>query len=785
MKQVKFRIPLRVLSLMMGVFLSLGAYAQITVTGHVKDETGEPVIGASVRVVGTTNGAATDFDGNFQLTNVQNGATLQVSSVGYETQEVAAATNVVITLVENTKVLENLVVIGYGAVKKSDLTGSVTALKPDSKNKGLVVSAQDMLGGKVAGLNVTDGGGTPGGGASIRIRGGSSLNANNEPLIVIDGVPMDNNGVKGLANGLSMVNPQDIESFNVLKDASATAIYGSRGSNGVIIITTKKGHKGRAAQVSYNGSMTISTKKKTIDVMTGDEFRSFVKKLYEGNPREADAIAALGTANTDWQSEIYRTALSHDHNIQVSGAVADMIPYRVSLGYTNQQGILKTSDFERYTAALNLNPSLLEDHLTLNLNAKYMYANSRFADGGAIGNAVRMDPTQPVRSDDGRFTNMGGYYAWLAEASALNDPAWNTKQNTNAPYNPVAILELKNERAHSHSFIGNAEFDYKIHGFEDLRLHLTLGGDFSGGKQNTTVDNTSPLANYYGSFGYDQITKENLTLSAYAQYFKDFNENNHFDIMGGYEWQHFWRKQFNEYWGKYPANSLAVDENGANLANSIYNLTKQNNGKGWRTENYLVSFFGRANYTFMNRYMLTATVRDDGSSRFRKHWAIFPSFAFAWKIKEEAFMKDVNALSDLKLRLGWGKTGQQEGIGDYTYFANYVMSNGVQGSYYDIMGDGTLARPNAYNRDLKWETTTTTNVGLDFGFMNNRLTGSIDWYYRKTTDLLNDAYVAAGSNFRNQLKQNIGSLKNTGVEMSLSWKAIQNEHVYWTIDYNI
>ena len=862
MKQVNFRIPLRILFLMMGLFLSIGVNAQITVQGHVKDATGEPVIGATIQVVGTSVGTATDFDGNFELTCAQ-GAKLQVSSIGYQTQTVAAAPSLIVVLEEDSQVLENVVVIGYGTVRKNDLTGSVTALKPDTKNKGVVVSAQDMLGGKIAGVNVTSGGGTPGGGATIRIRGGSSLNASNDPLIVIDGVPMDNNGVKGLANGLSLVNPQDIESFNVLKDASATAIYGSRGSNGVIIITTKKGRKGQSGiKVSYNGSLTISTKKKTIDVMDGDAYRQYVSDMFAGddkyhqlvgyyqagdgtiipntveNGRIVRATGAegeyhpgiLGEANTNWQNEIYRTAISHDHNLTLAGSIGTILPYRLSLGYTNQQGILKTSDFQRYTVALNLNPSFFEDHLSLNLNAKYMYAKSRYADGGAIGNSVRMDPTQPINASRVQtfyagtayernldiYGMTGGYFEWFADNSARGDDNWPYVKNTNAPYNPVAILDLKDDRAKSHSFVGNADIDYKIHGFEDLRLHLTLGGDFSGGKQTTEVANTSNLANYFGSYGWDEVTKENLTLSAYAQYFKDFNEDHHFDIMAGYEWQHFWRKQMNNYWGLYPGNSTLgayryFDGEGAeqiayrsvnrdipdgyeflyNMAGREYNNTWLNDGRGYRTENYLVSFFGRANYILKDRYLLTFTLRDDGSSRFRKHWSLFPSAALAWKIYEEPWFSKNGPFSDLKLRLGWGKTGQQEGIGDYTYFANYYMSNGVQGAFYDLVDDqgnvianGYMARPNAYNPDLKWETTTTTNVGLDFGFMQQRLTGSIDWYYRKTTDLINYASIPAGSNFRNMVNQNIGSLKNTGIELALSWKAIQNDDWFWTIDYN-
>ena len=807
MKQVNIRIPFRILTLVMGLFLSLGAYAQITVNGVVKDATGEPVIGASVRVVGTQQGTVTDFDGLFTLEGVAQGAKLQISSIGYDTHEVTAASDLVITLAESTQMLQNLVVIGYGVVKKNDLTGSVAALKPDAKNKGVVVSAQDMLGGKVAGVSVTSNSGEPGGGATIRIRGGSSLNASNNPLVVIDGIAMDNNGVSGVANPLSLVNPQDIESFNVLKDASATAIYGSRGSNGVIIITTKKGRRGQAPQVNYNGSVTWSMKKKTIDVMNGDEYRAFVKDLFKGDTREENALALLGNADTDWQNEIYRTALSHDHNLTVAGSVGDYLPYRLSAGYTDQQGILKTSDFKRYTVALNLNPSFFADHLTLNLNGKLAWTKSRFADTGAVGNAVRMDPTQPIYSSDSKYAGVGGYFEWLQVNNA--DPAWPYTKNTNAPYNPVAMLDNHDNSGKTHSFIGSADIDYKIHGFEDLRLHLTLGGDFSGGNGHNISANISNTSNYWGNTSYYTQSKENLQLSTYAQYYKDFNDKHHFDIMAGYEWQHNWRKEYNESWGTYPTNSALVfsasdAENGALIVNpgqwipaARYNIDqskagairaegvyRQNNGLGYRTENYLVSFFGRANYSYDSRYLFTFTMRYDGSSRFKKHWALFPSAAFAWKLNEEAALKD-GPFSDLKLRLGWGKTGQQEGIGDYNYFATYVMSNGSMGSFYDLLGDGSKAKPNVYNPELKWETTTTTNIGLDWGIMNQRLSGSIDWYYRKTTDLLNWATFSAMTNFRNAFYKNIGSLRNTGIEMSLNWIAISTTDLLWTIDYNL
>ncbi len=795
MKQVNIRIPKRILALFCGLILSLGAFAQqITVNGHVKDATGEDVIGATVRIVGQDGGTVTDFDGNFSL-KANPGDKIEISFIGYENVVVDAAANMNIIMRDDAaQTLNEVVVIGYGVAKKSDLTGSVAALKPDSKNKGLVVNPQDLMQGKIAGVNVTSSDGTPGGGATIRIRGGSSLNASNDPLIVIDGVPMDNSGVKGLANPLSMINPQDIESFNVLKDASATAIYGSRGSNGVIIITTKKGRKGQKPSISYAGSATVSLNKNTLDVMDGDEYRSFIKNIWG---EKSEAYAALGTANTDWQKEIYRTGISHDHNVTVAGAAANL-PYRLSLGYTGQEGTLKNSDFQRVTAALNLNPSILDDHLTMNLNAKGMFAKSDYANSGAVGAAFRMDPTQDPHAftspyyvggwtdANGEFhegllgsnsstayqqtlSNFGGYFEWL-NAAAYGNASWPYTVRQEATKNPLGLLAAY-DTAYSRSFIGSADFDYKVHGFEDLRLHLTLGADISKGTQYTDNPYTYSGSIYYGSKGSSTITKRNLTLSTYAQYYKDFAKVHHFDIMAGYEWQRFWRSEHSDYVG--------------------FNRDEQNNPTTerphtpylFKTENYLVSFFGRANYSLLDRYMLTFTIRDDGSSRFKDHWSIFPSAAFAWRINDEPFLKNATTLSDLKLRLGWGKTGQQDVGNDYGWIPTYSMSTGTNG-FYPITGTGVLYRPDNYTPNLKWETTETFNVGLDWGVMNQRLSGSIDWYYRKTTDLLNYAPTKPMSAFRNQAWQNIGSLKNTGIEVTVDWKAIQTKDFFWTLNGN-
>ena len=748
MKQVNIRIPFRMFVLMLGLFLSVGAFAQISVKGHVKDAQGEPIIGATVRVTGTETATVTDFDGNFAL-KANQGADISVTYVGYQTATVKAMPNLVITLKDDQTVLSDVVVIGYGRAKKNDLTGSVTAIRPDDKNHGLNINAQDMISGKIAGVSVIAGDGTPGGGAQIRIRGGSSLNASNDPLIVIDGLAMDNYGVQGLANPLSMVNPNDIESFTVLKDASATAIYGSRASNGVIIITTKKGRTGQKPTFNYNGNVSIATKKKTIEVLDGPGLTNFIKNLYG---EDSDAFNELGYydangnkqyANTNWQDEIFRTAISTDHNITVSGGLKNM-PYRVSLGYTNNQGTIKTSNFERYTASFNISPSLLKDHLKFNINGKGMIAKNRYAPS-VVGSAIAMDPTKAVTSDYPIYQDyFGGYVQNFT--SANYDGAANWEYTNKGTGNPVAALEQTNDRADRQP--------------------------------------NSAVANYYGYTGWNTMDTYNLQLSLYAQYMKDFNKDNHFDIMAGYEWQHF-HKQTDWYGhGTYPAGNTKYAEG------TKYDAPKEGQITKYETENFLVSFFGRMNYTLMDRYMLTFTLRADGSSRFNwmkgnenQQWGYFPALALAWRMKEEGFLKHIDFLNDAKLRLGWGKTGQQEGIGDYTYIPVFKPNTNSH-ALYPVLGDGTTYRPQAYNAHLTWEKTTTWNAGLDLAFLNNRIEFNFDWYYRKTTDLINTVFVAAGSNFRNKVTSNIGSLHNTGIEFMTTVRPIQNKDWRWEVSYN-
>lgn len=779
-------------TLFAGCLLSAQVMAQsLTVTGTVKDSQGEPLMGATIRLKNKPAvGTSADENGRFTL-KVNPNDVLTISFVGYQTQDVTAQNSMSITLLDNNK-LNEIVVIGYGGVKKNDLTGSVTAIKPDEMNHGLNTTAQDMIVGKIAGVNVTTNGGAPGSGTTIRIRGGSSLNASNDPLIVIDGLAMDNYGVKGLSNPLSMVNPNDIESFTILKDASATAIYGSRASNGVIIITTKKGRAGSKPRVSYNGNVSISTKHKTLDVMNGPEYTEFIKNMFGEN---SAAYKDLGWydnngvqhfANTDWQNEILQTAISTDHNLTISGGLKHM-PYRVSMGFTNQPGIVITSKFQRYTASFNLSPELFDEHLKLNINGKGMLAKSRFADGGAIGSAVYMDPTKPISANNDIFNKyFGGYTQWYAAAvddkgnNVFNDPSWPYQPEGNATSNPVAMLKQKDDRATSKNLIGNLEADYKIHGFEDLHLHANAGINYSTGKQNTDVSPYSKGNFYYGSYSWKKEDSYNMSLNTYAQYIKDVAEIHHFDAMAGYEWQHFHVSRNEYYCGYYqPTNADAT------LAGKLYNTPTSETRE--KSENYLVSFFGRFNYSLLDRYLLTLTLREDGSSRFssKNRWGLFPSVAFAWKMKEEKFLKNVNAISDMKLRLGYGVTGQQEGIGDYTYFASYTL-NGNH-AYYPIgvNSDGSTNRPDAYNNNLTWEKTKTYNIGMDFGFLDNRIVFNIDYYYRKTTDLINDVFVSAGSNFSNKVTSNIGSLHNQGIEFSTTVRPIQTKDWRWELTYNL
>lgn len=765
MKQVNFTLPLRMLTLICVLVISASAFAQqIAVKGHVKDETGEPIIGATIRVVGQTGGTVTDFDGNFTI-NANTGDMVSVSYIGYDVFEAPATAKMTITLKEaKGESINEVVVIGYGRVKKNDLTGSVTALNAEKMVKGAVTSATDMLVGKAAGVSVITDGGAPGAGATIRIRGGSSMSASNNPLVVIDGVPVDDGGINGMANPLSTVHPDDIATMTVLKDASATAIYGSRASNGVILITTKKGKAG-GIQVGYSGSVKVSTSVKDVDVMSANDFKNFVISKFGEQSMQAKA---LGTSDTDWQKEVLRTSVSTDHNINVSGAVANL-PYRVSVGYTNENGIVKTSNMERYTGAINLSPQFFDKHLSVQLNLKGIYNTNRFADLGSLGMATQYDPTQPIYMKGSEYGN--GYFMYLNDKGKPIDIAL---------ANPVSILTDKSDKTKVYRSIGNAQFDYKFHFLPDLRANLNLGYDVSKGTGDViTVDN-SPMSWTWGNFkkGFGENSsfwqlKRNTLLEFYMNYNKTFGA--HFiDAMAGYSWQHFYRSE----WTKYPYSAAKTKEYGKEFYKGEDDFS---------TENYLVSFFGRVNYTLLDRYLLTFTLRNDGSSRFNKdnRWGIFPSAALAWRINEEAFLKDARWLDDLKLRLGYGVTGQQNlGSGDYPYMARYAYSQPGANYYF---GDRRiqLIAPLAYDENLKWEETTTYNVGLDFGIFKGVLSGALDFYFRQTNNLLNTVTAPAGTNFSNELLTNVGTLENKGVELSLTAHPITTKDFQWTLGYNV
>lgn len=764
MKQVNLRICRTILPLLLGLFLSVGVYAQnITVKGHVKDALGG-VIGANVVEKGnTTNGTITDLDGNFTLT-VPQGATLVVSFIGYKSQEVAAAPSVVVTLQDDAELLETVVVIGYGSVKKNDLTGSVTAIKADEINRGAITSPDQMLQGKVPGLLVTPASGDPTGGATIRIRGAASLYASNDPLIVIDGVPVTSEGGAGMANPLASVNPNDIESYTVLKDASATAIYGSRASNGVIIITTKKG-TGDKMKVSYNSSYSLKQNTSTLEMMTGDQYRQYIKDVYgENDPR----LGMMGNANTDWQDLIYRTAFSTDQNVSLYGNAKGVLPYRVSLGYTYDQATLKEGDNQRANLGISLSPKFFQDHLSVNVNLKGIYNRANYPNSGAVGSAVDFDPTQSPYFYDANgnidTSKAGGYFNWInADGSA----------NTMASINPLSQLYDNYNVNDTWRSMGNVQLDYKIHGFEDLRVNLNLGYDLARteGTKYSELGSILSMRNgaqdYYENYANNNA---NTLLEFYANYNKEFGIH-HLDVMAGYSWQHNYVKYDNIQYYNNDRSNVYLD-----------NPTD-------RKEYYLVSFFGRVNYSLNSKYLFTVSLRDDASSRFSKsnRWGLFPSAAFAWNIAEENFLKESDApISSLKLRLGWGQTGQQDiGIDRcYAYQAKYTQSSALATRI--PWGNGyiyTLA-PNAYNPDIKWETTETYNVGLDFGFLKGRINGTIDAYLRKTKDLLNDVTTPMGVNFSNKVISNVGDMENKGLEFNLNFIPIERKDMRWTINVN-
>lgn len=754
--------------------LPVSAQGGYEVKGVIQDQIG-PVIGATVIEQGTSNGASTGLDGDFTLSVSGPDAMLEISCIGYKPVVLMASQlPPVVTLEEDAIFLDDVVVIGYGTVKKEDMTGSVVAIKSDELNRGAVVSTQDMLKGKIPGLQIIPGDGGPGSSSTIRIRGAASLNASNDPLIVIDGVPIAADGGAGMANPLETINPNDIESFTVLKDASSAAIYGSRASNGVIIITTKKG-KGGKPQVSYSGSVSVQTNSKRIPTMTPEEFRGYVAETFPAGTTTGDYVLEhMGNVNTDWQDLIFRTAISHDHNVSLNGNVKDRMPYRASIGWTSQQGTLQTSKYDRGTLDISLSPDFFDKHLTISLSGRGVYTHQIYADGGVVGNAAFFNPTQDpyFRNEDGSidYTTTNGFWNYGSGRGENFTP------NTLLGVGPLSQLYDVNNYGSAMRMIGNAQFDYKVHGFEALKFNLSLGMDISDYNSYSGVNPGSFQAysdtenRGIGQYSRSRNFRRNQVLEFYANFNKEWGIH-HLDLMAGYSWQHFYS---------------------ADHSVTYFNVTDEQKGDDsrypWNSqESYLISFYGRINYSIDSRYLFTFTLRDDASSRFSPatRWGLFPSGAFAWNIKEESFLRNFSPVSQLKLRLSAGQTGQQEIGNNYAYMAINSLSTNVYQQY--LMGNAGYQfylTPAAYDPDIKWETTTTYNVGLDFGFVDDRITGSVDAYLRQTDDLLNSVITPMGSNFGNTVLTNIGSMQNKGLEFSLNVIPVQTADWNLSIGFN-
>lgn len=755
-----------------GILLSVQAFAQsITIRGNVKDNTGMGIIGANILVKGTTNGTITDFDGNFTL-DAQKSDIIVISFIGYKTQELPAAPTMNVVLKDDSEVLEDVVVIGYGSVKKSDLSGSVVAVKAEEMNRGAVTSPQELIMGKVPGLSVAQPNGQPGGGSTIRIRGGASLNASNDPLIVIDGIPVSNDAAPGTPSALSTINPNDIETFTVLKDASATAIYGSRASNGVIIIQTKKGSQDKI-KVSYSSTYTLRDLYQRFETLNAATYRDVMYKQWAGTPQQDEVYKLLNEypdQATDWQDAIYQTGLATDQNIGISGK-AGFMPFRVSFGYNNEKGTLKTSKYERYTASVNLSPKFFNNHLSVDVNVKGTINNNTFANDGAIGAAAYYDPTKPIYNTTG-----------------ANNGYWNWEGTTLAATNPLSLLYDVTNQGTTKRSLGNLQLDYKIHGLEDLRANLNLGYDVAvtdgdnyvnKGSYQSVIDSDFPGVGRGNTW---HNLRRNHLLDFYLNYVKDIEAiKSHIDVMAGYSWQHFYYSNLNI------NKSNVMEKQDKDVTGFEYNENEQRyystTDRRLPYENYLVSFFGRLNYNLMDRYLLTATLRRDGSSRFSKNnrWGLFPSAALAWTISNEKFMEGAqNVLSNLKLRLGYGITGQQE-ISDYMYLTTYTTSTDPHSMYLGHY----LMKPDGYSPDLKWEETATYNVAVDYGFLNNRINGSIEFYEKHTKDLLNTVNAPAGTNFATTLTANVGEMENKGVEFNVNAVAVQTKDFTWELGYNV
>ena len=728
-----------------------------TIKGEVTDaQNGEALIGATVMVEGEKGGTVTDFDGNFSLQVSSSAKKIKVSYIGYIDKVLSISDNMKVKLESDSKALADVVVIGYGTARKSDLTGSVATVKSKDFNKGLVSSPEQLINGKVSGVQIMSNSGSASAGSTIRVRGGASLNASNDPLIVLDGVPLEQGGISGnSSNFLSMINPSDIESMTVLKDASSTAIYGSRASNGVIIITTKKGQQG-AVKVNFNTTNSLQTRAQMVDMLSRDEFVNVINQYGTDNQK-----SLLGTANTDWNDEVYRTAFGTDNNLSVSGSIDKWLPFRVSVGYYNQSGLVRKDNVERWTGNVVLTPSFFQDHLKLTINAKGTLNNNSFNNGGAVWAAATFNPTIPVYSGNDKY---GGYN------EALDADGYPVNAGVR---NPRGLVDLYDSKSKVSRFIGSMDVDYKVHFLPDLKLHATVGADYAKGDgtiyvpayaaQSYNKDESLGGSDY--KYGPQKNENRLLTLYAnYAKYFEDIKSN--VDLTAGYDYQ-YWKSTTPLYYTKSAA--------GTNLSTV----------KASDYRHVMLSYYGRINYSFDGKYLLTATVRRDASSRFSKdtRWGTFPSVALGWTLTEEPWLKNQKVLSNLKLRASYGVTGQQEGIGNYNYLPVYTYS--VTGAEAFINGQYiNTYRPEAYVSDLKWETTTSWNFGLDFGFLDGRIGGAIDFYTRKTKDLLASVPTAAGTNFSKTILTNVGNVDSKGIEVSLNATPIQTKDWEWNLSYN-
>lgn len=765
-------IQKRIFFLFCTVLITAEVWAQQAVEGLVKDQNGAPVANASVTVKHKNTGVTTNEKGIFRLQNLIANDTLVISFTGYESQELVFRQQPELTIIlkEDQKLLQDVVVIGYGKVKRGDATGALVNVKIDDKQRGGGLYAQDLIVGKVAGVSIINEGGAPTGASYIRIRGGSSLSASNDPLIIVDGVFMDNNPVNGTGNVLGSINPNDIESFTILKDASATAIYGSRASNGVILITTKKGSSG-GIRVAYDGKLSLNSRKKEIEVLSGDEFRVFLKDRYSEQSQYEEIFRKQGLINTNWQDAIFRQPLNTDNNLSVLGSLAGKHPFRLSVGSVQNDGILKTSGSDRHTAGFSFSPNLFNNDLKVNLTGRGMLVKNRYANWDAIGAAVAMDPTQPVFDP---MSPYGGYFTSLGNDQQIIQVA--TK-------NPLSMLEMTNDASDVRSFTGSAQFDYHLKFISGLHAILNTGIDYSKGKGRKYISPFSPSDYMYG--GYDanwNETRRNSSLDFYLQYRRELKAlKSQFDLMGGYSWQHY----------KLEGRNAGYRISNYDAFGDPLLVSKSN----YATEHYILSYYGRLNYTFNRKYLFTFTLREDGSSRFSKEnrWSLFPSAALAWKISDEPFLEGNPTLSNLKLRLSWGITGQQDiNQGDYPYIATYTGTIGTQANYQrGYNGDGTplwvsLLRPESYNAHLKWESTTTWNAGIDYAFLKGRIEGAIDVYYRKTKELINvETKTTAGTNFKEFVVSNIGSLENKGIEFAINGSPVKNKALTWELGANI